>query len=104
MTDNFGQSPQSIASLLLYGSEDSRLSWARALVSTPDRPLLDVLADTALSSEHWLLRARCLEVLGLVAANAPRPLAENILDRLAAGAQPRHAPPTHGATSSPERA
>ncbi|MBI3967143.1 MAG: hypothetical protein HY329_16030 [Chloroflexi bacterium] len=69
---------QSLARLLLFGTAHTRRTTAeRLLQSDDDRWRL--LAGTVRSDEPWLLRARCLEVLGLMAAQADRATAEAIL-------------------------
>jgi hypothetical protein len=67
---------------LQWGTPASRRELAEHLVQREDRPTLALLADTIRSTEGWRLRARCLEVLGLAAAQADRPLGEHILGLL----------------------
>jgi hypothetical protein len=67
---------------LLWGTNLSRRSLAEHLVQRADGPTLALLADTVRSSESWRLRTRCLEVLGLAAAQADQQLGEHILGLL----------------------
>jgi hypothetical protein len=79
----------SLARLLCYGGPDTRRGMAERLVQggggTAAWPLL---AGTVRSREPWLLRARCLEMLGLAAARADRQTAELILRLVVAEGAP----------------
>lgn len=77
-----------LASVLLNGTPDSRRSAAHRLLQTKDRAWLPLLADTVRAGDEWLLRARCLEVLGLAAGGADRATAEAILTAVLATAVP----------------
>lgn len=70
-----------LARVLLYGDAGSRRAAAQLLLRASDRASWALLAGTVRSNEPWLLRARCLEVLGL-AAGADRRTAETILTLL----------------------
>jgi hypothetical protein len=71
-----------LSGCLQWGTPDSRRALAERLVHRADHPMLALLADTVRSEEGWGIRARCLEVLGLAAAQADRPLGEHILGLL----------------------
>lgn len=73
------KNPRSLAYLLLYGSPETRRSLAEQLVEEGDSEAWALLAGTARSQESWLLRARCLETLGIAAGQAGQGLAEAIL-------------------------
>lgn len=73
--------PRRLASLLLYGGPDTRQRLAEQLAADGAAPW-SLLAETARSREPWLLRARCLELLGLAAARADQQTAEFILGSL----------------------
>ncbi len=83
-------SPRTLNAVLLYASDETRAAWFEAMAVGPDPAVLDLLVDTALSDEGWLLRARCLEVLGHVATHSDRTVAQRILARL--GASPATSP------------
>lgn len=74
----------SLARLLLFGSADTRHQIAARLLQTRDHDLILLLAETVRSNEGWLLRARCLEVLGIMAGVAERDESELILETLTA--------------------
>ena len=71
-----------LAGRLQWGTPASRRELAEHLVQCEDRPTLALLADTVRADEGWRLRVRCLEVLGLAAAQADRQLGEHILGLL----------------------
>ena len=73
---------QTLVHLLLYGTADSRRRLAERLLDERNTEIWSLLATTARSQGDPLLRARCLEVLGLVAAAAGRQQAELILSVL----------------------
>ena len=73
---------QTVASLLLYATFESRRRLAQRLLIEKDAEVWALLATTARSREDAVLRARCLEVLGLVAAAAKGHEAEFILSAL----------------------
>lgn len=77
---------QGLMRVLLYGGPESRRVAAERLAGLADPEHWSVLANTVRSAEPWQLRARCLEVLGLVAASADRETAEAILQLLDGGA------------------
>ncbi len=68
--------------VLLHGSPDTRRAVAQQLLATDDALWCRLLADTVRSHEHWLLRARCLETLGLIAGTSSQQTAESILAAL----------------------
>lgn len=76
------RSPETLAAVLLYGSEASRRALAARLLEDRDHSVLTLLAETAASDDSWLLRSRCLEVLGAVVAHAPQPTAQQVLQAL----------------------
>lgn len=68
---------------LLWGTLATRRELAEQLSQSDVEPtLLALLTETVRSGETWMLRARCLEVLGLVAGQADRHLVERILGLL----------------------
>ena len=67
--------------MLVYGSSDGRLRVAEALANS-DGEWLSILAVTVRSDENWLLRARCLEVLGKAASLGGEARAKEILQAL----------------------
>ena len=71
-----------LSSRLQWGTPASRRELAEHLVQREDRATLALLADTVRSDEGSRLRARCLEVLGLAAAQADGELGEHILGLL----------------------
>jgi hypothetical protein len=76
--------PLSLSRLLLYGSEETRRSLADGLPASD----LAMLTATVRSNEPWLLRARCLEVLGMAAAAGDESTAATILAGLLDGEGP----------------
>ena len=74
--------PRTLAMLLLFGGSDTRRLLAQRLVKDGDAEQWSLLASTVCSQEPWLLRARCLEVLGLAAGAADQRTAEMILELL----------------------
>ena len=70
---------QGFTRLLLHGSPDSRRAAAQQLLAADDHTWWNLLTETVRSGEHWLLRARCLEILGLAAGSANQQTAESIL-------------------------
>ena len=73
---------RSLARVLLYGTPDTRRALARRLSRNGARELWPLLVETVRSNEPWLLRARCLEVLGLVVGTADPDTATAILSSL----------------------
>lgn len=71
--------------LLSFGAPATRQELAGDLLRAGANAAetLQLLARTIHSAEPWLLRARCLEVLGLTIAGADRQTAEQILGALA---------------------
>ena len=87
--------PIALCNLLLYARPETRLQIVRQLVADGDQRVWAMLVDTTHSSGPWLLRARCLEALGLAAGVGDQGLAETILESLARGQmlpRPEHAP------------
>lgn len=84
----FGREPvhqddlQTLVRLLLYGTAESRRRLAERLLDERHTEVWTLLAATARSREDPVLRARCLEVLGLAAAAAGGQQAELILSAL----------------------
>ena len=77
---------RTLSAVLMHGSSDARFRLAEGLAS--DDAVVSTLTTTVRSDESWLLRARCLEVLGLVAALAGEPRAKQILQALTAEGTP----------------
>jgi hypothetical protein len=73
---------RSLARVLLYGGPDTRRALARRIAAEERDDLWELLVATAQSEEAWLLRARCVEVLGLVASNGDADRANRILGAL----------------------
>lgn len=73
---------QTLVHLLLYGTAESRRRLAERLLDERHPEVWTLLAATARSREDPVLRARCLEVLGLAAATAGGQQAELILSAL----------------------
>ena len=69
--------------MLIHGSGEARLRLAEGLADS-DGDVLSVLATTVRSDENWLLRARCLEVLGQAASLGGEARAIEILKVLTA--------------------
>jgi hypothetical protein len=73
---------QTLVRLLLYATAESRRRLAARLLDEGRAEVWALLATTARSSEDPVLRARCVEVLGLAAAAAEADQAELILSAL----------------------
>ena len=65
--------------VLLHGTPASRRAVALRLLEADDPTWWPLLASTVHSHEDWLLRARCLEVLGLAAGAGDRRTLDHIL-------------------------
>lgn len=74
--------PRELTRLLLYGRLLTRQRLATRLLAEGSLETWHLLAATVRSSEPWQLRARCLEVLGLMAGGADQQSAERVLDLL----------------------
>lgn len=74
--------PFSLSRLLLYGLPATRRSIADDLLAFGRSDTWAMLAATVRSHEPWLLRARCLELLGMAAADAGEATAKLILATL----------------------
>ena len=74
---------RSLSAVLIHGSGEARLRLAEGLADS-DGDVLSVLATTVRSDENWLLRARCLEVLGQAASLGGEARAIEILKVLTA--------------------
>ena len=72
---------RSLSAVLMHGSGDARLRLAEDLAAS-DGEILPILAVTVRSNEDWLLRARCLEVLGKAASLGGEARAREILQAL----------------------
>lgn len=72
---------RSLSAVLMHGSSHARLRLAEGLAAS-DGQMVSTLATTVRSDEPWLLRARCLEVLALMAALGGEARAEEILQAL----------------------
>lgn len=83
---------RSLSAVLVHGSTDARVRLAEDLAAS-DGDILSILAVTVRSDEDWLLRARCLEVLGKAASLGGEARARVILEALNAD----RAPMTEGA-------
>jgi hypothetical protein len=68
---------------MLFGSQDARTKLAHELADADDRSVFKTLVATVASAEPWTVRARSLELLGLIAGTASQGLAEEILGALA---------------------
>ena len=85
---SFGEPPlqqddvQTLVRLLLYATAESRRRLAARLLDEKNAEVWALLATTARSKGDPVLRARCLEVLGLAAAAAEGHQAELILSAL----------------------
>jgi hypothetical protein len=66
----------------MYGGPETRRALARRLAAEEREDTWRLLVDAVRSDEPWLLRARCLEVRGLVAGMADPRRAERILAAL----------------------
>ena len=73
---------QTLVRLLLYATAESRRRLAERLVNEKNGEAWALLATTVRSREDPVLRARCLEVLGLAAAAGEAHVAELILSAL----------------------
>jgi hypothetical protein len=73
---------QTLVRLLLYATAESRRRLAARLLDEGRAEVWVLLATTARSEEDPLLRARCVEVLGLAAAAAEGRQAALILSAL----------------------
>ena len=73
---------QTLTRLLLYATAESRRRLAARLLDEGRAEVWALLAATARSHEDPVLRARCVEVLGLAAAAAKGQQAELILSAL----------------------
>jgi hypothetical protein len=77
---------RSLARVLIYGTPQTRRALADRLATEGRDDLWPLLVATVRSDEPWLLRARCLEVLGVVAGSARPEIAATILTGLLVGA------------------
>lgn len=75
--------------VLLYGRPETRRRFVEGAVDEGKRQTWHLLASTVCSDASWLLRARCLEALGLAAAEGDQTLAEHILSLLCSRELPR---------------
>lgn len=73
---------QTLVRLLLYATPESRRRLAARLLDEERAEVWALLATTARSDEDPVLRARCVEVLGLAAAAADGRQAALILSAL----------------------
>jgi hypothetical protein len=73
---------QTLYRVLVYATPESRRRLAGRLVDGKHARVWDLLAMTARSGGDRVLRARCVEVLGLAAAGAREQEAELILNAL----------------------
>ena len=73
---------QTLVRVLLYATAESRRRLAASLLDETRAEVWTLLAATARSNGDPVLRARCVEVLGLAAAAAGHQQAELILDAL----------------------
>jgi hypothetical protein len=94
---------RSLGRVLMYGGAETRRALARRLAADDQRDLWRLLVGTVRSEGPWLLRARCLEVLGHVVANADAERAGLILSELLAPPSDRAGGPRgtllHGSVS-----
>jgi hypothetical protein len=72
---------RSLSAVLVHGSSEARFRLAEGLADS-DGDVLSILAVTVRSDEDWLLRARCLEVLGQAASLGGEARAKEILQVL----------------------
>jgi HEAT repeat protein len=77
-----GEALQVLVRLLLHGSPESRRTAAEQLLRDGEPDDWRMLVSTVRSGEAWLLRARALEVLGLMAGRADQGMAEAMLEHL----------------------
>jgi len=75
---------RSLAGVMMYGGDDTRRALARRVSADDGSDLWRVLVATVRSDEPGRLRARCLEVLGFLAAHADHERAALILAALLA--------------------
>jgi hypothetical protein len=73
-----------LAGVLLNATPETRRAAAMRLLEIEDRVWLPMLVETIQSTEDWRLRARCLEMLGLVAGASDEHTAGHILTTLLA--------------------
>ena len=73
---------RSLSRILLYGGAGTRRALARRLAAEDSQELWRLLVSTVRSDEPWLLRARCLEVIGIVAGSADPRRTAAILEAL----------------------
>jgi hypothetical protein len=81
-TTGRGLSPRALSNLLSYGSDSTLKSIVSQVLEERDGRLLSLLARTLLSDEPVMLRIRCLEILGLAAADSSKEDALRILATL----------------------
>src|SRR4051812_44686196 len=74
--------PRDVVAILSEGTEQARRELAAQLLSEADQAGWDLLVTTIRSDASWLLRARCLEALGSVAANGSSEVARAVLHML----------------------
>lgn len=79
---------EAVANLLLFGGPEARRHMAEDLAIRQDRSIWRLLLATVDSAEPWRLRARSLEMLGLVAGCAKQEMAEEILRALCDSQRP----------------
>lgn len=75
---------RSLSAVLMHGSDEARRRLAQGLANA-DGDVLSILAVTVRSDEDWLLRARCLEVMGQAASLGGEARAKEILHALVMG-------------------
>ena len=73
--------------MLVHGSNEARFRLAENLAAS-EGDVLSILAVTVRSDEDWLLRARCLEVLGKAASLGGEARAREILQALNVDGRP----------------
>jgi hypothetical protein len=73
------QDVRSLAYVLLFGTLQSRQRIAEELRDGSRAGDWNLLAEAARAATDWRLRARSLEMLGMIAGNADRRTAEQIL-------------------------
>ena len=88
-----GPDPATLAHVLVFGSPATRRRLAEDLARRNEAALWGLLLATIRSRESWLVRARCLEVLGAAAGCAEQPVAELILRAICASPGPDGAAP-----------
>jgi len=87
---------RSLSRVLMYGTAQTRRALADRLATEGRDDLWPLLVATVRSDEPWLLRARCLEVLGVVAGSASPEVAATILSGLLNGTTGRASRPPAG--------